>query len=97
MDVCEAHVNASQIAAKYEGEVASELMEKLRERFENQEKNSVQNEISKFNSMCIEENQSGAEFVDELETQAKVCGDLGRNVAEDDKLTRLKEGLKNTR
>mmetsp|Transcript_18781 Transcript_18781/g.27136 ORF Transcript_18781/g.27136 Transcript_18781/m.27136 type:complete len:177 (-) Transcript_18781:667-1197(-) len=41
--------------------------------------------------------QSGAEFVDSVEAQAKILENLGREVTEDDKLTRLKEGLTDKR
>ena len=61
------------------------------------EKNTVQAEVTKFNSMKITSNQSGAEFVDSVETQAKILENLGREVTEDDKLTRLKEGLTDRR
>ena len=42
--------------------------------------------------MKITSNQSGAEFVDSVEAQAKILENLGREVTEDDKLTWLKEG-----
>ena len=48
------------------------------------EKNTVQAEFTKFNSMKIISNQSGAEFVDSVEAQAKIR----RIPVEDDKLTR---------
>ena len=52
------------------------------------EKNTVQAEVTKFNSMKITLNQSGAEFVDNVEAQ---------EVTVDDELTRLKEGLTDRR
>ena len=36
------------------------------------EKNTVQAEATKFNSIKITSNQSGAEFVDSIEAQAKI-------------------------
>ena len=43
--------------------------------------------------MLITLNQVGAEFFDSVEAQAKVLENLGLEVTEDDKSTRLKEGL----
>ena len=97
MEVCNAHQKASNIAALYEGNSARELLKKLEDRFENVEKNTIQSEVSKFNSMEITSSQTGAEFVEEIEKQAKVLEDLGQTVTEDDKLTRLKEGLMDNR
>ena len=37
----------------------------------NVEKNTVQAEVTKFNSMQITSNQSGAEFVDSVEAQTR--------------------------
>ena len=56
----------------------------MEERFLYVEKNTVQAEFTKFNSMKIISNQSGAEFVDSVEAQAKIR----RIPVEDDKLTR---------
>ncbi len=97
MEVCNSHQKASNIAALYEGNNARELLKKLEDRFENVEKNTIQSEVSKFNSMEITCSQTGAEFVEEIEKQAKVLEDLGQTVTEDDKLTRLKEGLMDNR
>ena len=62
------------------------------------EKNTVRAEVTKVNSMKITLNQSGAEFVDSFEAQAKVLENLGHEeVTEDDKLTRLQEELTDRR
>jgi len=97
MEVCNAHPKACTTAALYEGSDAKGLLHALEERFLNVEKNTVQAEVTKFNSMRITSNQTGAEFVDSVEAQAKVLENLGRNVSNDDKLTRLKEGLTDKR
>ena len=97
MEVCNAHPKACTTAALYEGNDARGLLQALEERFLNVEKNTVQAEVTKFNSMRITSNQSGAEFVDSVEAQAKVLENLGRKVSDDDKLTRLKEGLTDKR
>ena len=93
MEVCNAHDKASTIAALYEGSNAKELLEILEERFLNIEKNTVQAELTKFNSMEIASFQDGPGFIDAIEKQAKVLETLGKPVTDDDKLTRLKEGL----
>jgi hypothetical protein len=97
MEVCNQHETAKTIAALYSGTSAKGLIERLRERFENVEKNTIQSEISKFNSMHILPQQSSAEYVDDIERQARVLEDLGQQVKDDDKLTRLKEGLTDSR
>jgi hypothetical protein len=97
MEVCNVHPKACTTAALYEGNDAKGLLQALEERFLNVEKNTVQAEVTKFNSMKITSNQSGAEFVDSIEAQAKVLENLGRRVSDDDKLTRLKEGLTDKR
>ena len=63
----------------------------------NVEKNTLQAEVTKFNSVMITSNHSGAEFVGTVEAQAKNLENLGREVTEEDKLTRLKEGLTDRR
>lgn len=97
MEVCNAHPKASTTAALYEGNDARGLLKALEDRFLNVEKNTVQAEVTKFNSMRITSNQTGAEFVDSVEAQAKILENLGRRVSDDDKLTRLKEGLTDKR
>jgi hypothetical protein len=97
MEVCNAHPKACTTAALYEGSDAKGLLHALEERFLNVEKNTVQAEVTKFNSMRITSNQTGAEFVDSVEAQAKVLENLGRNVSNDDKLTRLKKRLTDKR
>ena len=97
MEVCNAHPKACTTAALYEGNDAKGLLQALEDRFWNVEKNTVQAEVTKFNSMRITSNQTGAEFVDFVEAQAKVLENLSREVTEDDKLTRLKEGLTDKR
>jgi hypothetical protein len=87
MEVCNAHPNACTTAALYEGNDARGLLKALEERFLNVEKNTVQAEVTKFNSMRITSNQFGAEFVDSVEAQAKVLETLGKKVSDDDKLT----------
>ena len=47
--------------------------------------------------MHILPQQSSAEYVDDIERQARVLEDLGQQVKDDDKLTRLKEGLTDSR
>ena len=91
MEVCNAHPKAGKTAALYVGKIAKGLLRALKERFLNVKKNTVQAEVTKFNSMKITSNQSGAEFVDSVEAQAKILENLGREVTEDDKLTRLKD------
>ena len=39
---------------------------------------TVQAEVTKFNSMKVTSNQSGAEFVDSVEAQAKILENLGK-------------------
>jgi hypothetical protein len=84
-------------AALCEENDARGLLKALEEIFLNVENNTVQAEVTKFNSMRITSNQSGEEFVDSVEAQAKVLENLGRKVSDDDKLTRLKEGLTDKR
>ena len=79
--------------ALYNEKTAKGLLRAWEGRFLNVEKNTVQAEGTKFNSMKMTSNQSGAEFVDNVEAQAKILDNLGREVKEDDKLTRLKEVL----
>ena len=80
MEVWNSHQKASNIAALYEGNRARELLKKLEDRFENVKKNTIQSEMSKFNSREITSSQTGAEFVEEIEKQAKVLEDLGQTV-----------------
>ena len=87
MEVCNPHPNAQTTAANYEGDDAPGLVKALEDRFLHVEKNIIQSEVSKFNSMRILPHPSGAEFVDGIETQAKVLKNLGRQVTGDDKLT----------
>ena len=51
MEVCNAHPKASTTAALYEGNDAKGLLKALEDRFLNVEKNTVQAEVTKFNSM----------------------------------------------
>lgn len=83
---------AQTTAAPYEGEDAASLMEGLEERLLNVD-------ITPFNQSCRNSipHQSRAEFVDRVESQAKVLENLGQEVSEDDTLTRLKEGLTDKR
>ena len=89
MEVCNAHPKAGTTADLY--------LRALEERFVYVEKNTVQAEVTKFNSMKITLNQSRAEFIDIVEAQAKIVENLGREVMEDDKLTKLKESFTDTR
>ena len=81
----------------YEGNDAKGLQKALKDGFLNVEKNTVQADVTKFNSMRVTSNQAGAEFVDSVEAQVKILENLGRRVSDDDKLTRLKEGLTDKR
>ena len=74
MEVCNAHPKACTTAALYEGYDAKGLLQALEERFLNVEENTVQAEVTKFISMRITSNQTGAEFVDSVEAQAKSSG-----------------------
>ena len=71
MEVCNAHPKATTTAALYEGKTAKGLLRASEGRFLNVEKNSVQADVTEFNSMKITSNQSGAEFVDSVKAQAK--------------------------
>ena len=44
----------------------------------------MQSEVSKFYSMRILPHQSGAEYVNGVESQAKVLENLGQEVTDDD-------------
>ena len=68
MKVCNAHPKAGTTAALYEGQTAKWLLRALEERILKVEKNVVQAEVTKFNSMKVTSNQSGAEFVDSVES-----------------------------
>ena len=57
----------------------------------------MQSEVTSFISMKVTSNQSVAEFVDSIEARPKILENHGREVTEDDKLTRLKEGLTDRR
>ena len=70
------------------------LLQPLEERFLNMEKNTVQAEVTNFYLNKFTSTQSGAEFLDSVEAQAKILENLGRKITEDDTLTRLNEGLK---
>ena len=72
IEVCNAHPKAGTTAALYEGNTANGLMRALEERFLNVKKNTVQAEVTKFNSIKTTSNQSGAEFVDSVE-RAHCC------------------------
>ena len=69
MEVCNAHKRASTTASLYEGESVNELMKQLADRF--LRRNTIQSEIAKFNTLAILSNESGAEFIDRLDSQAK--------------------------
>ena len=84
---------ATPIPRRAQQNDAKGLLQALEDRF----LNTVQAEVTKFNSMRITSNQTGAEFVDSVEAQAKVLENLGREVTEYYKLTRLKEGLTDKR
>jgi hypothetical protein len=60
-----------------EGEQAATLMQLLEDRFLNVEDNTVQSEKTKFNTLSILQHESGAEFIDRLERQAKTLETLG--------------------
>ena len=70
MEACNAHSKSDTKAALYEGKTAKGLLRAL-------EKNIVQAEVTKFNSMKVISNQSGAEFVDSVDAQAKILENLG--------------------
>ena len=59
------------------------LMEALDENFLNVEKNTIQSEVSKSNSIRILRHQSAAEFVDGVDSQAKVLENLDREVTDE--------------
>ena len=59
MEVCNAHPKAGKTAALYVGKIAKGLLRALKERFLNVKKNTVQAEVTKFNSMKITSKQKG--------------------------------------
>ena len=80
MEVCNAHPKEGTTAALYEGKTAKGLLRALKEILLKLEKNTVQAEVTKFNFMKVTSNQTGAEFVDNIEAQVKILENLGREV-----------------
>ena len=65
----------------------------LRNRFQNVQDNVKQSEITHFNTMSIKPDETTGSFIDRIIEQAKKLGDMGEEVSDTRKMTRVKEGL----
>ena len=93
MDVCYKNTNARRIAKRCKTNVAKTLLEMLKERFQIIQDNVKQAEITIFNTMSIKPDESTGNFMDRLIEQAEKLADMGEEVSELRKMTRVKEGL----
>ena len=93
MDVCYKNINARRIAKRCKTNVAKTLLEMLRNRFQNVQDNVKQSEITHFNTMSIKPDETTGSFIDRIIEQAEKLGDMGEEVSDTRKMTRVKEGL----
>ncbi len=93
MDVCYKNINARRIAKRCKTNVAKTLVEMLRNRFQNVQDNVKQSEITHFNTMSIKPDETTGSFIDRIIEQAEKLGDMGEEVSDTRKMTRVKEGL----
>jgi hypothetical protein len=78
---------------KYAIECGKTLVEMLRNRFQIFQDNVKQSEITLFNTMTIRPDETIGSFMDRVIEQAEKLGDMGEEVSDIRKMTRVKEGL----
>jgi hypothetical protein len=93
MDVCYKNPNAKRVAKRCKSNVAKTLIEMLKKRFQIIQDNVKQSEITIFNTMSIKADETTGSFMDRLIEQAEKLADMGEEVSELRKMTRVKEGL----
>jgi hypothetical protein len=93
MEACMNHPSARLVAKGQTSAMAKVLLKNLGERFKIVQQSVKQSEISKFNTLVMEQGETCSNFVDRVKEQAQKLDNMGEKVSNTNLITRLKDGL----
>ena len=96
MEACLKNDDASLVAGNYSGDLANELLQCLIDRFAMKNQKKIQQNLSEFHHMTMNDIESGSKFVDRVKQIVTIIGnqDIKELPTDSTIITVLKEGIK---